>query len=84
MPKDIVDRINDIADNYGYEHQRIKLIEELGELTSAVARNDIDNIVEECADVTIMIQQVLYLLKKNTHSTIVSKVERQERRIENE
>lgn len=77
-------RINAIAEHYGYEHQRIKCIEELAELTQALARGDKQEILWESADVVIMIQQILYLLKLNNKSAIESKVARQERRIKEE
>lgn len=85
MPNnEIIDRIDAIADHYGYEHQRMKLIEELGELIQALAKGEEQAIMWECADVTIMIQQVLYLLRLNTHIAIEAKVSRQEQRIKDE
>lgn len=39
--------------------QRVKWMEELAELTQAVARENIDNIVEEIADVEICIAQMI-------------------------
>ena len=63
-----------IAEHYGYESQARQLIEEMAELTQAINKawrmgNDFDNLLvqkrnikEEIADVTIMIEQIKYLL----------------------
>ena len=52
-----------IIAHYGYEHQKMKAVEELGELSRALARDlqyegDRDNIAEEMADVYIMLAQL--------------------------
>lgn len=47
-----------IIDHYGVEAQRMKSVEELSELIKAVAKNDRANIIEEIADVKIMIGQL--------------------------
>lgn len=52
-----------IIAHYGYEHQKKKAVEELGELSRALARDlqyegDRDNIAEEMADVYIMLAQL--------------------------
>lgn len=55
-----------IADYYGTEHQAVKAIEEMAELQKELAKftigdgGDIDSIVEELADVMIMIEQMRY------------------------
>ena len=63
-----------IAEHYGYDSQSRQLIEEMAELTQAINKawrmgNDFDNLLvqkrnikEEIADVTIMIEQIKYLL----------------------
>ena len=65
-----------IADNYGVHNQMNKLLEELDELKSPVISAYLDlitspdivtpdvleNLIDEMADVTIMIEQVAYLL----------------------
>ena len=56
------DGIQYIADAYGAENQRMKLVEELSELLVAVMHDDRENIAEEMADVRIMIDQVAYLM----------------------
>lgn len=66
-------RIEKIANHYGLERQIVKLCEECGELTTAVAKyinadNDVlrnallDNVISEMADVTVMIEQIKHLL----------------------
>ncbi len=67
--------IQKIADHYGYESQSRQLIEEMAELTQAInkawrCRYDYEDriekkrdIAEEIADVTIMIEQMKYLLQ---------------------
>lgn len=47
-----------IAIHFGKEAQTKKAIEELSELIRALARGDTDNIIEECADVMLMIRQI--------------------------
>lgn len=46
---------------YGDESQKTKAVEELSELIKAICKNDRENIIEEIADVKIMIGQ-LYLI----------------------
>lgn len=75
-----------IADYYGSENQRRKLIEEMGELIQAICKGKLPNIIEECADVQIMLSQVIYLLgiEKNVEVISAEKIERQLLRIKNE
>ena len=59
------DRIKKIADHYGIDSQLNILQEELSELIQAVSkfrRGDPSHILEEIADVEIMLDQVKYLL----------------------
>lgn len=51
-----------IADHYGYDHQRLKLIEECGELVQALAKNETPKIIEEMADVANVMIQMVYLM----------------------
>ena len=71
-------KIQYIADHYGYESQSRQLIEEMAELTVAINKawrshpNDVEvpnmgyenykNILEEMADTLIMVWQIKYLL----------------------
>lgn len=61
--------ITEIADYFGYEQQKNMLIEEQAELIQALNKFDrkgteesFNNIIEEMADVELMIDQVRYLL----------------------
>ena len=49
------------VNHFGAEHQKLKTIEELSELTRAIARNDRSNIVEELADAYITSEQLCYI-----------------------
>ena len=54
-------RLREIAGYYGLECQWNKTVEELAELIRAMARNDSVNVMEEIADVEIMLYQLKYL-----------------------
>ena len=64
------DKIMKIANHYGMESQIDIMQEECAELVQAVSKykrgkdNDFSHLIEEMADVSIMIEQVLYLLDK--------------------
>ena len=89
--------IKKIADTYGYDTQSRQLIEEMAELTQAINKawrmgNDFDNLLvqkrnikEEIADVTIMLEQIKYLLSisdTDINEIIEQKLNRQLERIE--
>ena len=67
------ERVIKIAEHYGLRHQLNKLIEESQELIAAVFSYLIfgkteerkEHIIEEAADVTVVIAQIVYLLKEN-------------------
>lgn len=88
-------RLKTIADHYGLDSQINILQEELSELIQAVSklrRGDPSHIIEEIADVYIMLDQVTYLLQKFTSVDInyfislygEKKIRRQLRRIQEE
>lgn len=95
-------KIQYIADHYGYEPQSRQLIEEMAELTVALNKawrktfdtvdkipnmDDEERIVEEIADVEIMITQIEYLLgisAMELNNMIEQKLNRQIERIKNE
>lgn len=61
--------VAEIAEHFGYEQQKNMLIEEQAELIQALNKFDrkrteeaFNNIIEEIADVELMIDQVKYLL----------------------
>ena len=51
-------RICSILNFYGEENQKIKAMEELGELITGLAKWNLENIQEEIADVEIMLSQL--------------------------
>lgn len=64
----IDNRLKTIADHYGLDSQFNILQEELAELIQAISkyrRGDQSHILEEIADVIIMIEQVIYLLDRS-------------------
>lgn len=76
-----------IADHYGLEHQQGKCKEELGELIEAIDSFDERAIIEEVADVEIMLSQIKYLRDITDEPLDVVKkykIQRQLRRIANE
>ena len=86
MDKDL----RNIAEHYGLRVQMRQLIEEMAELTQVIykaERYDLDTVrehlVEEVADVEVVLEQVIYLLGDNRIEQIrAEKIERQKRRIE--
>ena len=84
-------RIMEIADHYGIEKQLHQLAEECSELAveaSHSARKGVTvKIIEEMADVLLMIEQVIYLSKIDKcdiEDCIEFKLNRQMKRIEEE
>ena len=92
----IDERLKQIADHYGLDEQLNMLQEECAELIQAVnkyKRTRTTAIVEEMADVYIMLYQITYLLNKEVASVDVEdyialwmekKIRRQLERIQNE
>lgn len=86
MDKDL----RNIAEHYGLRSQMRQLIEEMAELTQVICkaeRYDLDTVrehlVEEVADVEVVLEQVIYLLGDNRIEQIrAEKIARQKRRIE--
>lgn len=76
------------VEQYGVEPQTKMAIEEMAELTNALmklarGRVTVDDIVEEIADVTIMMQQLAYIYgRKNVDLQIDYKSQRLARRLE--
>ena len=85
MDKDL----RNIAEHYGLRCQMRQTVEEMAELTQVICkaeRYDLDTVrdhlVEEVADVSIMIDQLEYLLGDSRIAQIkAEKIERQKRRI---
>lgn len=83
-------KVQYIADKYGYSAQSMQLIEEMAELIQAINRRrrgktmDLDEIKEEIADVEICLSQVKYLLRisdKELEEIKDRKIEREMERI---
>lgn len=70
--------ITKIADHFGLKNQKVKTIEECSELITAIAKNDLENITEEIADVLIMVYQLIYLydIEDDVNEMIEFKIKR--------
>lgn len=78
---------NIIFRHYGIEHQKKQLIQELSELIVAITKNDLENIIEEIADVQVMLDQFKIgnpEIQRKSESIMLMKVKRQLERIHNE
>jgi NTP pyrophosphatase (non-canonical NTP hydrolase) len=84
-----------IADHYGENHQMLKAVEEMAELTQAILKQrtcewSYTAFVEELADVCIMLEQMLYFCEKKhggskyLSETIDAKLNRQLERMKGE
>lgn len=66
---------------YGKDAQLKMCIEEMAELTQAICKSfrgvdNLDNIIEEIADVEIMLAQLKLIYKLNKNEVLVKKVEK--------
>lgn len=75
--------------HYGIKRQMVKTLEELGELTQAIAKlwaeeGDVANLAEEIADVRIMTDQIVMALQLEdaVHQVEAEKLVRLKRRME--
>lgn len=98
MTEEKKQKIQKIASHYGYDAQSRQCIEEMAELTQAInkywrkkgngqptdKKGCFDNLVEEIADVQIMLWQLKYLLNADTSIIIQQKLDRQMERMERE
>ena len=76
-----------IFSHYGEEHQKKQLIQELGELIVAITKDDLENVIEEMADVEVMLDQFKINYPKinsKIDTAMLNKVNRQLRRIKEE
>lgn len=82
-----IDIYNRALNTYGYNAQRLMLIEEIGELLNAIAklsraRAKIDDVIEELADVAIMVNQIAFYWGWSDFNTIKEiKLERLQERL---
>ncbi|MBY0755046.1 hypothetical protein K5V21_06205 [Clostridium sardiniense] len=51
------EKLKEILNHYGEEAQANQLVQELGELIVAITKGDVENAMEEVADVEIMLEQ---------------------------
>ena len=73
-----------IFEAYGWENQKQQLIQELAELIQAITKNDLTNLIEEIADVQVLIDQIVTvypLFRKKIEFVKLYKVKRQLERI---
>lgn len=84
-------RLKTIAEYYGFKAQAEKAIEEMAELIVEIKHHDnYTNMIEELADVKIMIDQLIYLVRKDQENAEYFdyesnfKIERTLKRIEEE
>lgn len=104
MTEETKQKIQKIAQNYGYDAQSRQCIEEMAELTQAINKfwrkqlkygkadlSDVElatqeelNLLEEMADVQIMLWQLEHLLIADLNPIIQQKLDRQMERIEKE
>lgn len=100
--QEIVTAIIAIGFHYGFESQSIQCIEEMAELTQAITKlrrsrgigqttekseqECRDNVIEELADVCIMLIQMIYLMEASEewYKKVHEKTLRQTKRIEEE
>ena len=73
-----------VWEHYGSEVQTKKLVEELAELITAIARDDMRGVREEMADVEVMIMQFKQGFDIDTLPIMNYKLNRTLARIENE
>ena len=85
------ERIKTIADHYGIENQMRQLAEECSELAVEASHSarigTTVKIIEEMADVLIMMEQIVYLSsidRKDIDECFQYKLDRQMKRMENE
>ena len=85
--------LKEAIDHYGYDNQLTILIEEMSELTKEICKikrgiGDMDNLIEEYADVLIMMEQIsmmFYLMDDlELEHAINYKIDRLKKRIEEE
>lgn len=88
----LLSRVTAIVKHYTFEEQREIFVEECAEAIKAVQKlkrcNDwdaVDDLIDEVADVTIMVEQMrLYLGKAKVDDRIRAKLDRQMRRMKGE
>lgn len=88
--KEIIDTYKQAIDTYGVRAQKLMAIEEMSELTKEICKDfrgklDREHLIEEMADVLIMLDQMLLLYKISGEEVglmRIKKVERLKERLE--
>lgn len=87
------DILEKVIENYGKELQLVVAVEELAELQQAITKlirkpeSSVENLKEEIADVTIMVEQLMIIFNLNLDeicNIALSKIERLKGIMENE
>ena len=81
------DKLLTIFNTYGKSHQVSKLLEEVGEFIETVINEDKENMVQEIADCTVMLNQFKEyygITDEEITNNMQLKIKRQLERIENE
>jgi len=79
---DYKDKLKKIYNHFGYNTQVAKLKEELNELLYAINNNDTENMIEEIADVYVVIMQMISFFGEGSMSKIIEyKIDRTINRI---
>jgi NTP pyrophosphatase (non-canonical NTP hydrolase) len=88
MTKNQIDIMNTAIATYGQDSQMLMAIEEMSELTKAICKykrygDNVDDIAEEIADVTIMLEQLkmMFDVYPEVEMNIDLKLKRLERRL---
>lgn len=81
MMNEIIEIEKRAIEAYGKDAQLKMAIEEMAELTQAICKSfrgkdNLDNIIEEIADVEIMLAQLKLIYKLNKNEVLVKKVEK--------
>ncbi len=69
-------KLETILEHYGFDSQQEKLVEECEELIEAAQGEDYDSFIEELADVSIMISQMVMSLDKDQQEQYEAMVDR--------
>lgn len=88
--KEIIDTYKQAIDTYGVRTQKLMAIEEMSELTKEICKDfrgllDREHLIEEMADVLIMLDQMLLMYKvsgEEVRLMRIKKVERLKERLE--
>ena len=75
------EKIKLIVEHFGLEHQKIKLLEECAELLQGYFKKDTENVLEEIADISVLVDQItlkvpiIKEIKKNKINRTILRIE---------